>query len=245
MKKKKKKLMNTSKDDIKKLWKKGKKQADETPDFGVTVEDGRYLAKLTGGTTKESSTERAWKYLEWQFEVTEGDSVGEIIYRRTGLETEDNIAFLIRDLNKLDVDTDDLEINSTDDIDNVMAELVQESPIVRLRLKTNNDGYQNVFIDKLIEGSSSPEGSDDDDINDLVGEVRGFKKGKKMLVGKIISVDEDDSTFVMKTDAGKKVSGEINDLLKSQKRKVVLLLKKVTESKLTLMEQLTLEKLRP
>ena len=53
---------------------------------------------------------------------------------------------------------------------------------------------------------------EDDTENDIVGKTMGFKKGKKMLVGKILSVDEDDGTFEMKTDAGKTVTGDVSDL---------------------------------
>ena len=260
-----------TKGNIKKLWKKAKVQAEDAPDFMATVEDGRYIAKLIGAVIKVSATEKAWKHLEWLWEILEGDAEGENIYKRTGLETEDNIMFFIRDLARLDVDTDSLEIDSEKDIEELMEALVEEGVIARLRTRTVDSGFQNVYIDKLIEDYSggteeekTPEeeepdwskgdkcsvaidgedyegvikkvkddvvtikfddGDTDDyelselqaveadhgEVNeDLVGKTMGFKEGKKMLVGKILSIDDD--TFVMKTDAGKKVSGDIDDL---------------------------------
>jgi len=252
-----KKRFQQTKANIKKMWKAAKQQVEDVPDFLAALEDGRYLAQLTDYSIKDSATERAWHYMEWTWEVVEGDSEGENIYKRIGLETEDNLAFLIRDLNRLGVETDALEINDEDDLEEVTKELIEQKVQARLRLKTNDAGYQNVWIDKLIakEGEESEEKEEIDysemslghlkkeckerDIDlpkklnkkklialleeeepeekaDLVGKTMGFKKGKRMLVGKILSVDEDKGTFKMKTDIGKKVTGEIDDLEKSE-----------------------------
>jgi len=147
-----------TKANIKKMWQKAKEQVEETPDFLANLEDGRYLAQLTDYSIKDSATERAWHYMEWVWEVTEGDSEGESIYKRIGLETEDNLAFLIRDLNRLGVETDALEINDEDDLEEVTKELIDQKVQARLRLKTNDDtGYQNVYIDKLIEKEDAEE----------------------------------------------------------------------------------------
>ncbi len=143
-----------TKGNIKKLWKKAKVQAEDAPDFMATVEDGRYIAKLIGAVIKVSATEKAWKHLEWLWEILEGDAEGENIYKRTGLETEDNIMFFIRDLARLDVDTDSLEIDSEKDIEELMEALVEEGVIARLRTRTVDSGFQNVYIDKLIEDYS-------------------------------------------------------------------------------------------
>ena len=51
-----------------------------------------------------------------------------------------------------------------------------------------------------------------EEAGDWLGKQAGFKKGKKMLVGKIIKVNEDKQTFAMKTDTGKTVTGDIDDL---------------------------------
>ncbi len=211
-KKKKKTSFQHRKAGISGMWKKAKKQVEESPDMFGTVEKGRYLVKLVSAVVTEIG-DRNWKNFAFGFEIQEGDSEGTIVTRRCGLETEENFTFLIRDFQRLDVDTNDLEINSEEELNELGKQLVEAAPICRVRITEPNDqGFQNTYIDKLIESESSGGNGGESDADDLVGTTMGFKKGKKMLVGKILSVDKDDDTFVMKTDAGKKVTGDIGDL---------------------------------
>lgn len=306
---------------LKGMWKTAKKQMEEEGDiFGITVEDGPYIAQLTAASVKESAA--GWPYVDWEFTVLEGDSEGEAVSRRSGIETEENLVWLMRDFVRFGLDPDELDINDKDDLEEVLTQLVKAAPKCRIFAKTNDAGYQNIFINKVIEieetsdngkdfekgdrvsaeiGDETYEGTikelkedkalvqfDDGDVEaidldeltkleesaagfeegdrvevdidgtdypgkitsigddkaevkfddgdkgtydldeltkldegstgdaeDWLGEEAGFKKGKKMLVGKIIGVDKVDNTFIMKvTDTGRKVTGDIDDLEK-------------------------------
>ena len=273
---KKKKSGGGKKSGIAKLWKTAKEQVEETPDMFATIEKGRYLAKLTSAVTTEIG-DNNWKNFALGFEIQEGEQEGLVATRRCGIENEENFTYLIRDLQKLGVETDDLEINSEKELNQLGEDLVAAELMVRIRITDPNDqGFQNTYIDKLIsadgaESEEEPEteeeseevelekGSrvsaeiegevyegeikkikgttatvefddcdsdtfeldeltaldaeeEDEGDEDLVGKTMGFKKGKKMLVGKILSVDDEDGTFEMKTDAGKKVTGNVDEL---------------------------------
>lgn len=304
---------------LKGMWKTAKKQMEEEGDiFGITVDDGPYTVQLTGASVKESAA--GWPYVDWEFTVLEGDSEDEVISRRSGIETEENLVWLMRDFVRFGLDPHEIDLDSKDDLEMILAQLVKAAPKCRVVAKTNPAGYQNVFINKVIEieetsdagsfekgdrieadidgttyegtvakveedsavikfddgdvqtlelseltsisepssgfeegdrvevdidGTNYPGGitsiADDKaevkfddgdkgtyDLNELtkleegstgdaedwLGEEAGFKKGKKMLVGKIIGIDKEDNTFIMKTNEDKKVTGDIDDLEK-------------------------------
>lgn len=259
-----------------KLWKTAKKEVEDSPDMFGTVTPGPYLAKLVSAKVTEIGASN-WKNFAMSFEIQEGDFEETIVTKRAGLETEENLTFLVRDLQKLEVDTDDLELNSEEDLDALGKQLVGMGLICRIRVSEENDaGFQSVRVQKVMEAAEEePEDDteetdptfevgdkvqttvddevyqgeitklkkssamvlfedgdkedvdfddlekvedkgDESDPDDLVGTTRGFKKGKKMLVGKILSVDAEEGTFKMKTDTGKKVTGDIDDLEESE-----------------------------
>lgn len=248
------------------MWKTAKKQMEEEGDiFGAEVEDGPYIAQLFAAERKESAA--GWHYVDWQFKILEGESEGETASRRSGIETEENLVWLMRDFARFGLDPDDVDIEDNDDLDAILAGIVKSKPKCRIVAKTGDSNIQNIYINKVIdieENAGSDEfkkgdrvdvdidGTDypgtikkikgdsvtvecDDgdtvtaDLSDLtqlagdgngsgaddwIGEEAGFKKDKKMFVGKIIAIDTEDNTFVMKTNEGKKVSGDISDLEK-------------------------------
>ncbi len=304
---------------LKGMWKTAKKQMEEEGDiFGAEVEDGAYIAKLVGAEVKESAA--SWNYVDWQFEILEGESEGASVSRRSGIETEENLVWLMRDFTRFGLDPDDIDLENNDDLTAILNQIVEAEPKCRIVAKTNDANIQNVYINKVIEIEETPDdnGKDGDagfeegdrvsvdidgtdyegditsvaddkaevsfddgdkgtydldeltkldeatsaeiekgdrvtvdidgtdypgtvkkikgdqvtitcddgdtvtadasdvtkleEAGDWLGKQAGFKKGKKMLVGKIIKVNEDKQTFAMKTDTGKTVTGDIDDL---------------------------------
>lgn len=250
------------------MWKTAKKQMEDEGDiFGAEVEDGPYIAQLVAAEVKESAA--GWHYVDWQFKILEGDSEGDSVSRRSGIETEENLVWLMRDFARFGLDPDDIDIADNDDLEAVLAGIVKGKPKCRIVAKTGDSNIQNVYINKVIDieegtngdgdefekgdrvdvdidGTDYPgtikkikgdsatvecddgdtvsadladltkldDASDAGDPDDWLGEEAGYKKGKKMFVGKVIAIDTDDKTFVMKTNEGKKVAGDIEDLEK-------------------------------
>jgi len=180
---------------LKKKWKTAKKQMEDEGDiFGVDVDDGPYITCLTGFEVKESAG--GWPYVDWSFTVLEGESEDEVISRRSGIETEENLVWLMRDFARFGLDVDDLDIDSNDDLEEIGAELVKAEPKVRVMVKTNNAGFQNVFINKVIEiEETSGNGDEALEKGDRVeGEIKGtdYPGVVKKVKGDIATVKFDD-----------------------------------------------------
>jgi len=308
-----------------KLWKTAKKQMAEEGDiFGIEVDDGPYIASLTDAQVKESAA--GWNYVDWEFTVLEGESEDSKVSRRSGIETEENLVWLMRDFNRFGLDPDEIELDNKKDLQEVLDQIVAAEPKCRIVCKTNDAGMQNVYINKVLEIEETSDNGDGDagfeegdrvsvdidgtdyegnivsvaddkaeiefddgdkgtydfseitkldavepgedelskgdrveaevngtdypgeitkikgdqitvkfddgdvetvdasvvtkiggqDAGDWLGEQAGYKKGKKMFVGKIIAIDTKENTFTMKTDADKKVTGDIDDLEKAE-----------------------------
>lgn len=254
------------------MWKTAKKQMEEQGDiFGTEIEDGPYIAQLFAAELKESAA--SWHYVDWQFKILEGESEGELVSRRSGIETEENLVWLMRDFARFGLDPDDIDIEDNDDLEAILAGIVKGKPKCRIVAKTGDSNIQNVYINKVIDMEAEESGDGDDefekgdrvdvdidgtdypgvikkikddtvtvecddgdtvtadlgdltkldgngeddgdtDADDWLGEQAGYRKGKKMFVGKVIAIDKEDKTFVMKTNEGKKVAGDIEDLEK-------------------------------
>lgn len=141
----------------KKNWKKGRKRASDSPDGYESVDDGKYVARLKSAQVGESQSSGRLQIM-WNWEILEGDFKGQTVLDFDGLETEDNLMWLARKLNKLGYEApDDLE-----DIEDLLKELEGEMLTFRIKLKTKNE-YQNLFIDKQVKDDDDDEDDDEDD----------------------------------------------------------------------------------
>jgi hypothetical protein len=129
--------------DLKDDWNRAKEQART---FGPSLPDGAYIAQLTTVSISESkSSERL--QVAWEYVVVEGESVGTLIRDYDGLETEQNLTWLMRKLDRLGYDPTELDAG---DLEAVMEELVARKPVLRVRLRTKGD-YQNCYIDRVLD----------------------------------------------------------------------------------------------
>jgi hypothetical protein len=142
--------------DANKLWKGAKKRASEQASPFTEYDDGRYMARLQGGEITTSEGGRLQLVWSWKFEDEPYE--GKIKKAYQGLETEDNLVFLARDLERLGYESpDDLA-----GVEEVLADIKKEKPLARIRLKTKGD-FQNVYIDKVWGDEDSDDAEDDSD----------------------------------------------------------------------------------
>ena len=198
------------------LFKSAKKNFENEGDpFGMTVPNGPYIATISAAERRESGGDQ---YISWQACVEEGEQEGAIIGWRSNLTTEENLKWLLINFSRMGVDVSDLEIEDNDDLDQILTELVDAAPKVRL-VANSDSGYQNVNINKLIsvgEGTAEePEAEEGEEV-DWEGEQAGYRKGKKLYVGTVTEVNEKKGTFVMETEEGKTVKGDVDDLEKPE-----------------------------
>lgn len=139
-----------------KLWKGAKKRAAESPAGFVEYEDGRYMARLIKGEIGTSDSGRLQLVWSWKFD--EEPYEGKIKKAYQGLETEDNLVFLARDLERLGYEApDDLA-----GLEPVLADIAKSKPLARIRLRSKGD-FQNVYIDKVFGDDDEDENDDDED----------------------------------------------------------------------------------
>ena len=153
-------------------WKNARSKANETVGF-AEVPDGRYLAHLTGATIGESKSSGRLQ-IQWTWTIVDGEHEGDTNLDFDGLETEDNLVFLGRKLARFSYELPE----DITEIADILDELIEKRPLSRIRLKTRGE-FQNVYVDKIMQASSSDEDADasdddtgsDEDVEDTDGGV--------------------------------------------------------------------------
>lgn len=169
------------------------KKVDAAASMGFTneaVEDGGYLATLSGGELKELGGKAA---VVLSYTITadakgeEADCDGEIVSARYFLETDTNIAYLKRDLGRFVDDIDDIDLS--EDLLSTLETIIESEPECKISVRTAGE-FQNVYLNSVnTDGGGDDDDGDDDDDEDE-DEPKG-KKGKKGK-GKKSSKDEDE-----------------------------------------------------
>ncbi len=143
--------------DVAKLWGKAKEIKEDLGSFIDEPMTGLFQLQ-SAEITKIGQND--WMNLAMTFKcVEEGHQYeGDIYIHRAGLENDDSIAFLQRDLETMGVDLDDVEVNTLEDIEGVAQELADSKPVVRAKLVANrNNDFLNMRIQKLVEREEEPE----------------------------------------------------------------------------------------
>jgi len=180
------------------LWKKGKEKSKE--------QAGNFIQDPMSGNFKLVSAKRDvigdndWPHIALEFVCVSDDEYrGQTHIHRSGLQDETAVGYTIRDLERLGLDTDDLEINSDDDLDEVLAALVEAAPTVRARLRGNpNNDFLNMRIQKLIdaEEDEADDASDADDLpskEDAKKSAASSKRNSKPVPEPAEDEDEEDA----------------------------------------------------
>lgn len=134
-----------------KNWKTAKGRAETEKSGFDEIDDGRYLGRLTGAEITESKSSSRLQ-VSWTWKLLEGDFKGQTKMAFDGLESEDNLMYLAKTLKRFGYESpDDLS-----DLETLLKELVKESPMGRIRLKTRGE-FQNVYIDQIFDKDAEDE----------------------------------------------------------------------------------------
>lgn len=138
------------------MWAAAKTKAESAKRGTYTeFEDGRYLARLTGGTIGKSQSSGRLQ-VTWSFKFEEGEYEGQNKLDFSGLETEQNLYYLGLRFRDLGYEIPD----SIADIQAVLADVASTKPLCKIRLKTKGE-FQNLYIDKVF-APGDESGADDD-----------------------------------------------------------------------------------
>lgn len=126
-------------------WQAAQKAAQESS-FGSKVPDGRYIAQIVGAEVGESQSSGRLQ-VAWEYCILEGEHAGEIVRDYDGLETQENLVWLARKLDRLGYETASI---SFEELEDVLRDCVESRITVQLRLKTKGE-YQNAYVDQRLE----------------------------------------------------------------------------------------------
>lgn len=140
-----------------KNWDKAKKRVKTDPGGFQEYEDGRYTARLVSAKLGQSeSSQRNQITFGWKFE--DGEYEGKIKNNYQGIDSEDNLYFLGRDLERLGYEVpDDLT-----DLPDILEDIEKTKPLAMITLKTKGD-FQNLYIRKVLADDEEEEETEEEE----------------------------------------------------------------------------------
>lgn len=211
---------------LKTRFKKAKER--EAPEFGeCPVEDGVYIFNITECELGESQASGRLQ-VHWGFTVAEGDNEGQTVHDYDGLETEDNLFWVLRKLGRLGYDVDAMEDPS--ELEAVFQEVAEEQPLISGRVKTKDadEGtFTHVYINKLLEeGDGGEEEEAEEEEPETEEEEEGVEEPEEEEAEEGESEEEEpeeeddteeieleEGMFVEFQSKGKDVAGEILEFI--------------------------------
>jgi hypothetical protein len=135
------------------LWATAKTKAEAAKGSQFTeYEDGRYVARLMGGTIGKSQSSGRLQ-VTWTFKFEEGEYEGKNKLDFSGLETEQNLYWLGLRLRELGYELPD----KAEGLQEILNDVAETKPLCKIRLKTKGE-FQNLFIDKVFAAGDEVEG---------------------------------------------------------------------------------------
>jgi hypothetical protein len=177
--------MSKNKTKMRKATERAKEEDTGLPQY----DDGIYKFKLLRAEANKSQAGRPQVMIAWKF--LGGDYKNKEYRSYRGIDTEDNIFYMLQDIKRLGYDIDEFEPT---ELPALLKQLGKDKPIIMgaLQTKTGKDDneYQNLRINRVID----PEDEEDED--DEVEEerpARGKKKSRKSKARDEEEEDEDES----------------------------------------------------
>jgi hypothetical protein len=148
-------------------------------------DDGRYRFRLMKAEAGKSQNGRPQVVTFWKF--LDGDYKGKEYRSYRGIESEDNIFYMLNDVKRLGYDMDEFD---PDEFPQLLKQMGKDKPIIigMLKTKEGKDGneYQNLMINRVVD-------PDDDDDGDEEDDDAPKKKTKKRAAAEDDDEDSDDS----------------------------------------------------
>jgi len=135
------------------LWATAKTKAEAAKSSQYAeFEDGRYVARLMGGTIGKSQSSGRLQ-VTWTFKFEEGEYEGQNKLDFSGLETEQNMYYLGLRLRDLGYELPE----KAEQLQEILDDIAQTKPLCKIRLKTKGE-FQNLFIDKVYAAGDEVQG---------------------------------------------------------------------------------------
>lgn len=159
--------------DARGAWKKQKKAAKEAAKRR-TIDDGRYVAMLTGYTIGVSRGKNPRPQLVWKWTILEGSEKGRTASDFDGMDGDRSWEFIGGKLMKLGVDLDDWDPSMLEETMDMLVHPKKGRPVCRITLRTKDGSdFQNLYIDQVLEDvgkNYTPEDGDYEEDDDQDGD---------------------------------------------------------------------------
>lgn len=134
-----------------KNWKVAKKKAKEAEPAFTEIDDGRYMARLVSAKLGVSES-GGRNQIAFNWKIEDGEFEGKTKTNYQGIDSEDNLYYLARDLERLGYELpDDLT-----DLPEILKDIEKSQPVASIAIKTKGD-FQNVYIRKVYAGTDEDE----------------------------------------------------------------------------------------
>jgi hypothetical protein len=124
-----------------------------------SLPSGNYSMRIEKIEEKESQNGN--NYISWTLKVTDGDFKGKSGFKRSMLQTEDNLQYLLADVAALGFDVSELE--DTSELIAIFKQLTKEKPVVNVTVAAKDDGYVNYYFNGIVEESAEEESEEEDE----------------------------------------------------------------------------------
>lgn len=175
------------------FWKKAK---DRKSDFAELIDsslaEGKYNAQLVFADLVDTKNGMQ-ALLKAAVIDPEGEDHGKLIGAFQRVEDEESFVYLQRALRAFSVNVDDLEVETEEELKEVLHEAVSERPVASVTIK-EKDGYTNAYFNK-------PVGVDEDDLHDPADVLKqggGSKENddaEELEAGDRVTAPYDDERF--------------------------------------------------
>ncbi len=204
-------------------WGKARKR-DRSEFGGSTLEDAIYKMEVTSAELTESQSSGRLQVC-WEYTVLEGESKGETIRDYDGMESEDNLFFIQRKLERLGFDAPE----DPAEIEGILNKVGKKKPKIKARVRTKDD-FTHVYVNRLLDGEAGeeeaaqetdaeepefeaeaeaeaepeaePEPEGEGEVELQEGMKVTFPSGGKELEGEILNFIDDDTKARVKTEKG-------------------------------------------
>lgn len=135
-------------------WQEAAQRSKDDPGF-KRHPDGKYLVKVTKAELGFSQNDRP--QIAWAYTILTGDLEGEMLYSYDGLDGEDSLFYVAKNLARYGYEPEDIRLSK---LESVLNEILEKKPVVMVQAKTKGD-FQNVYVNRVM-----PEGWDEDEDGD-------------------------------------------------------------------------------
>lgn len=148
--------------------------------MGKNLPDAAYRGRIKEAKIGESGNGRLQHILA--IKISEGESKGEVVRKYSGMDTEDSLMYLQKDIGRLGHDGFD----NMDELEEINTQLI--GVYVRFKLVTKGE-FQNLYIDKVLGTDDDADDNDDDDTPEVPAKEVEFEEGER------VSVEIDGDTY--------------------------------------------------